>query len=140
MTKGTLIGMSLNLYTCSFVERVIFKEDDSCITPKLSVNGRLFIAPREHLDALVSLRCSSSSAYWNAIYCKIHLLCYHWIKWILFIFLKICCQTPLPEQEGPVNGTGGTLELLSSKDIAYHLTLHDWLLFNSVHEVHIVAY
>ena len=36
-------------------ERIVFTETDSCIMPALSVNGRLFIAPREHLDALTPL-------------------------------------------------------------------------------------
>ncbi|KAI8785990.1 rap guanine nucleotide exchange factor 4 [Biomphalaria glabrata] len=33
-------------------ERVLFQERDRCIVMSLSLNGRLFIAPREHLDAL----------------------------------------------------------------------------------------
>ncbi|CAG5125298.1 unnamed protein product [Candidula unifasciata] len=33
-------------------ERVVFKEKDRCVMKSLSLNGRLFIAPREHLDAL----------------------------------------------------------------------------------------
>ncbi|CAL1533829.1 unnamed protein product, partial [Lymnaea stagnalis] len=33
-------------------ERVLFREKDRCIMMSLSLNGRLFIAPREHLDAL----------------------------------------------------------------------------------------
>lgn len=44
-------------------------------------------------------------------------------------------QTPHPEQEGPSIGTANTLELLSTKEIAYHMTLHDWQLFICVQEV-----
>ncbi|RMX42304.1 hypothetical protein pdam_00009874, partial [Pocillopora damicornis] len=33
-------------------ERVPFKPNEICVTTGLSVNGRLFIAPREHLDSL----------------------------------------------------------------------------------------
>ncbi|KAI4544095.1 hypothetical protein MG293_004361 [Ovis ammon polii] len=42
--------------------------------------------------------------------------------------------TPLPEQEGPTVGTMGTFELMSSKDLAYQMTIYDWELFNCVHE------
>lgn len=36
-----------------FSERVPFKPHEICVTTGLSVNGRLCIAPREHLDSLV---------------------------------------------------------------------------------------
>ncbi|XP_030641984.1 rap guanine nucleotide exchange factor 4 isoform X2 [Chanos chanos] len=42
--------------------------------------------------------------------------------------------TPLPEQEGPTTGSMSTFELMSSKDLAYQMTLYDWELFNCVHE------
>uniref|UniRef100_A0AAY4EU78 Rap guanine nucleotide exchange factor 4 n=1 Tax=Denticeps clupeoides TaxID=299321 RepID=A0AAY4EU78_9TELE len=42
--------------------------------------------------------------------------------------------TALPEQEGPSAGSMATFELMSSKDLAYQMTLYDWELFNSVHE------
>ncbi|KAG7282240.1 hypothetical protein CRUP_038408 [Coryphaenoides rupestris] len=41
---------------------------------------------------------------------------------------------PLPEQEGPSSGSLATFELMSSKDVAYHLTLYDWELFHCMHE------
>ena len=47
----------------------------------------------------------------------------------------IASQVPLPEQEGPSAGSLATFELMSSKDVAYHLTVYDWELFNCVHEV-----
>lgn len=46
-----------------------------------------------------------------------------------------CSQTPLQEQEGPSTGTVGTFELMSSKDLAYQMTIYEWELFNCVHEV-----
>uniref|UniRef100_A0A8C5VIC0 Rap guanine nucleotide exchange factor 4 n=1 Tax=Microcebus murinus TaxID=30608 RepID=A0A8C5VIC0_MICMU len=46
--------------------------------------------------------------------------------------------TPLPEQEGPTVGTVGTFELMSSKDLAYQMTLYDWELFNCVHELELI--
>lgn len=44
-------------------------------------------------------------------------------------------QTPLPEQEGPSTGSLASFELISSKDVAYHMTAYDWELFHCVHEV-----
>uniref|UniRef100_A0A2K5M3A9 Rap guanine nucleotide exchange factor 4 n=1 Tax=Cercocebus atys TaxID=9531 RepID=A0A2K5M3A9_CERAT len=46
--------------------------------------------------------------------------------------------TPLPEQEGPTIGTVGTFELMSSKDLAYQMTIYDWELFNCVHELELI--
>ncbi|KAM3862025.1 LOW QUALITY PROTEIN: rap guanine nucleotide exchange factor 4 [Diretmus argenteus] len=42
--------------------------------------------------------------------------------------------TPLPEQEGPSTGSVASFELMSSKDVAYHMTVYDWELFHCVHE------
>lgn len=44
-------------------------------------------------------------------------------------------QTPLPEQEGPSTGTSNTLEMMSTKELAYHMTCYDWELFSCIHEV-----
>lgn len=79
-------------------ERVLFKKQEICVTTRLSINGYLFISPREHLDAL----------------------------------------TPLPEQEGPTCGTASTIELMSTKEIAYHLTLYDWELFCCLQEYELI--
>ncbi|XP_010605309.1 rap guanine nucleotide exchange factor 4 isoform X4 [Fukomys damarensis] len=46
--------------------------------------------------------------------------------------------TPLPEQDGPTVGTVGTFELMSSKDLAYQMTIYDWELFNCVHELELI--
>ncbi|KAF4087014.1 hypothetical protein AMELA_G00090710 [Ameiurus melas] len=47
---------------------------------------------------------------------------------------QINSLTPLPEQEGPSAGSMSTLELMSSKEVAYQMTLYEWELFNCVHE------
>ncbi|CAM4607070.1 unnamed protein product [Leuciscus chuanchicus] len=47
---------------------------------------------------------------------------------------QIDTLTPLPEQEGPSAGSMSTFELMSSKDLAHHMTLYDWELFDCVHE------
>ncbi|KAJ0059341.1 hypothetical protein NL108_015907, partial [Boleophthalmus pectinirostris] len=41
---------------------------------------------------------------------------------------------PLPDQEGPTAGSMSTFELMSSKDLAYQMTMFDWELFSCVHE------
>ncbi|KAM9709927.1 rap guanine nucleotide exchange factor 4 isoform 1-T1 [Menidia menidia] len=46
--------------------------------------------------------------------------------------------TPLPEQEGPTTGSLASFELMSSKDVAYHMTSYDWELFNCVHELELI--
>ncbi|XP_055493946.1 rap guanine nucleotide exchange factor 4 [Leucoraja erinacea] len=45
---------------------------------------------------------------------------------------------PLPDQEGPSIGTMATFELMSSKDLAYQMTIYDWELFNCVHELELI--
>uniref|UniRef100_A0A8C3Y7G8 Rap guanine nucleotide exchange factor 3 n=1 Tax=Catharus ustulatus TaxID=91951 RepID=A0A8C3Y7G8_CATUS len=49
-------------------------------------------------------------------------------------------QSPHPEQLGPPAGSWDTLELISSKELAGHLTEHDWNLFRSVHQVEMIHY
>ncbi|XP_071888031.1 rap guanine nucleotide exchange factor 3 isoform X2 [Anas platyrhynchos] len=47
--------------------------------------------------------------------------------------------TPHPEQLGPHVGSSETLDLISSKDLASHLTDYDWNLFKSIHQFHEVT-
>ncbi|XP_055726519.1 rap guanine nucleotide exchange factor 4 isoform X2 [Salvelinus fontinalis] len=75
-------------------DKVVLKPNDISVFSTLSVNGRLFVCPRDQLDSL----------------------------------------TPLPEQEGPSTGSMGSFELMSSKDLAYQMTVYDWELFHCVHE------
>jgi len=45
-------------------------------------------------------------------------------------------QTCLPEQERPTEqGADCDLEMFSTRELAYHITVLDWSLFNCVHEV-----
>ncbi|XP_072300559.1 rap guanine nucleotide exchange factor 4 [Eucyclogobius newberryi] len=46
--------------------------------------------------------------------------------------------SPLPEQEGPNTGSLASFELMSSKDVAYHMTSYDWELFHCVHELELI--
>lgn len=43
-------------------------------------------------------------------------------------------QTQLNEQEGATDGLDLDIEALSTKELAYHITLFDWDLFWAVHE------
>lgn len=36
-------------------ERMVFRDDDISIPTALSINGRIFVSPKDHLDALVSV-------------------------------------------------------------------------------------
>ncbi|XP_044734642.1 rap guanine nucleotide exchange factor 4 isoform X2 [Chrysoperla carnea] len=79
-------------------ERVPFKDNDISIPTALSLNGRIFVSPKDHLDAL----------------------------------------TCLSEQEGPTEGSDIDLELFSTKELAYYMTLFDWDLFWCVHEYELI--
>uniref|UniRef100_UPI003590140A rap guanine nucleotide exchange factor 4-like n=2 Tax=Myxine glutinosa TaxID=7769 RepID=UPI003590140A len=46
--------------------------------------------------------------------------------------------SPLGEQEGPSVGTSATFEVMSSKDLAYQLTIYDWELFSCVQEMELI--
>ncbi|XP_058717242.1 rap guanine nucleotide exchange factor 3 isoform X4 [Poecile atricapillus] len=48
--------------------------------------------------------------------------------------------TPHPEQLGPHAGSSDSLDLISSKDLASHLTDYDWNLFKSIHQVEMIHY
>ncbi|XP_061550670.1 rap guanine nucleotide exchange factor 4-like isoform X1 [Phycodurus eques] len=47
---------------------------------------------------------------------------------------QLSSLTPLTDQEGPSAGSMSTFELMSSKDLAYQMTMFDWELFSCVHE------
>ncbi|KAM8839644.1 rap guanine nucleotide exchange factor 4-like isoform 1-T1 [Synchiropus picturatus] len=84
----------LLVHLSSSAEKQILKLNDVSVFSTLSINGRLFVSPREQLSSLA----------------------------------------PLPDQEGPSAGSMSTFELMSSKDLAYQMTMFDWELFSCVHE------
>ncbi|XP_056911953.1 rap guanine nucleotide exchange factor 4-like isoform X2 [Takifugu flavidus] len=47
---------------------------------------------------------------------------------------QLSSLTHLPDQEGPSAGSMSTFELMSSKDLAYQMTMFDWELFSCMHE------
>lgn len=97
-------------------EKSIINDNEVSIATCLSINGRIFVSPKDHLDAMVGfsfLHFASS--------------CFR----MSFFF----SQTVLPDQEGPSDGTCNELEMFSTRELAYYITLIDWDLFSSVHEV-----
>lgn len=60
---------------------------------------------------------------------------YHSVMYVLEVVVDCVSQTLLPDQEGPSAGSMSTFELMSSKDLAYQMTMFDWELFSCVHEV-----
>ncbi|XP_017779355.1 PREDICTED: rap guanine nucleotide exchange factor 4 [Nicrophorus vespilloides] len=79
-------------------ERVVFKDNDISVPTGLTLNGRIFVSPKDHLDAL----------------------------------------TALGEQEEATQGIDADIELFSTKELAYFMTLFDWELFWCVHEYELV--
>ncbi|XP_065173955.1 rap guanine nucleotide exchange factor 4 isoform X2 [Atheta coriaria] len=79
-------------------ERVFFKDNDISVPTALTLNGRIFVSPKDHLDAL----------------------------------------TPLAEQEEPTQGIDSDIELFSTKELAYYMTVFDWELFWCVHEYELI--
>ncbi|XP_045027027.1 rap guanine nucleotide exchange factor 4 isoform X3 [Daphnia magna] len=75
-------------------EKSVISDTEVSIATCLSINGRIFVSPKDHLDAM----------------------------------------TVLPDQEGPSDGTCNELEMFSTRELAYYITLIDWDLFCSVHE------
>ena len=69
--------------------------------------------------------------YWIAIFsCS----CYT-VKPELIFGIDFFYQTPLPDQEGPSDGSVPSLESMSSRELAYQMTMYDWQLFLCTHEV-----
>ncbi|CAG7720641.1 unnamed protein product [Allacma fusca] len=79
-------------------EKIVFNDGDVSVPTSLSINGRIFISLRDHLDAL----------------------------------------TCLPEQEKSTEGREMDVEMFSTRELAYHLTIFDWSLFRAVHEYELI--
>ncbi|XP_021949449.1 rap guanine nucleotide exchange factor 4 isoform X3 [Folsomia candida] len=79
-------------------EKISFSDTDVSIPTSLSVNGRIFISLKDHLDAL----------------------------------------TCLPEQENATEGANFDIEIFSTRELAYHMTVLDWSLFKCVHEYELI--
>ncbi|KAI0242959.1 Rap guanine nucleotide exchange factor 4 [Lamellibrachia satsuma] len=133
-------------------ERVIFKENDLCITPGLSINGRLFIGPSEQLESLEGVEtgggdgCETGTVMEGegkkGIGASLNPDCrekeesdksLHPATRVL-----PACRRLFLSRTGPSVSTSGVIEILSSRDIAYELTRYDWELLNCVHEYELI--
>jgi len=79
-------------------EKSVFNDSEVNVPTSLTINGRIFVSPKDHLDAM----------------------------------------TVLPDQEGPSEGTCNELEMYSTRELAYYITLIDWDLFYSLHEYELI--
>jgi len=72
-----IISIGYDVVACLVLtDRVVFSDKDVGVCTTLSVNGRLFISPYEHLDALVSTVGRSLSLYIvNFFHCLIIIDC-----------------------------------------------------------------
>lgn len=95
-------------------ERSIYKDNDISVPTALSLNGRIFVSPKDHLDALVS----------NEVM----------IPNLFNLDVNFDSQTPLAEQEVATEGIDMDIEMMGTKELAYHITMFDWDLFWAVHE------
>lgn len=95
-------------------ERSIYKDNDISVPTALSLNGRIFVSPKDHLDALVS----------NEVM----------IPNLFNLDVNFDLQTPLAEQEVATEGIDMDIEMMGTKELAYHITMFDWDLFWAVHE------
>ncbi|VDM39722.1 unnamed protein product [Toxocara canis] len=98
-------------------ERVVFSPTDVSIPTMISLNGRLYIAYADEIETLVAL-----------FYRKI------------IRPQKISFQTPLLQQDGPVESVHASmLELLSSVDIAQQLSIFHTQLFEATDEIELIT-
>ncbi|KAF5272240.1 hypothetical protein FQA39_LY01322 [Lamprigera yunnana] len=96
-------------------ERVTFKDNDISIPTALSLNGRIFVSPKDHLDALVSFYSFDIKKYLK--------------NCMTAIFRRV-----YRSKRNLLKGIDADLELFSTKELAYYMTLFDWDLFWCVHE------
>lgn len=114
-------------------ERTVYKDHDVSIPTALCLNGRIFVSPKDHIDALVSV-----TGFWVEVVSQVSQMEIYEFNLNNFfsclIYFRRHMQTPLPEQEGSTDGVEMDLEALGTKELAFHITLFDWDLFWAVHE------
>lgn len=113
-------------------EKQILKPNDVSVFSALSINGRLFACPRDQLNSLV--RDEGFITLYSLHTVDTCCVCLFALNKVRHFYICVP-QTPLPDQEGPSAGSMSTFELMSSKDLAYQMTLYDWELFSCMHEV-----
>lgn len=118
-------------------ERTVYKDHDVSIPTALCLNGRIFVSPKDHIDALVSTSEPELFLFRLKNYTNDFGHNNSWIQFVVWFVLwstVFALQTPLPEQEGSTDGIEMDLEALGTKELAFHITLFDWDLFWAVHE------
>ncbi|XP_056371138.1 rap guanine nucleotide exchange factor 3 isoform X2 [Oenanthe melanoleuca] len=130
----------------------IFRADHSCLVPVLPVNASVrdvlrALAPRLGRDRdrdreLVLVRVNSAGDRAVLPQDAVGVFTALGLNERLFVVSvdELGSLTPHPEQLGPHAGSSDTLDLISSKELASHLTDYDWSLFKSIHQVEMIHY
>uniref|UniRef100_A0A674HSI0 Rap guanine nucleotide exchange factor 3 n=1 Tax=Taeniopygia guttata TaxID=59729 RepID=A0A674HSI0_TAEGU len=121
----------------------IFRADHSCVAPVLPVNAAVrdvlrALAPRLRRDREhVLVRVNSAGERAVLPQDAVGVFTALGLNERLFVVSRdeLGTLTPHPEQLGPHAGSSDTLDLISSKELASHLTDYDWNLFKSIHQV-----
>ncbi|NXH01264.1 RPGF3 factor, partial [Loxia leucoptera] len=126
----------------------IFRADHSCLVSVLPVNAAVrdvlrALAPRLRRDrehVLVKVNSAGDRAVLPQD--AVGVFTALGLNERLFVVSRdeLGSLTPHPEQLGPHAGSSDTLDLISSKDLASHLTDYDWNLFKSIHQVEMIHY
>ncbi|XP_059347202.1 rap guanine nucleotide exchange factor 3 isoform X2 [Ammospiza nelsoni] len=126
----------------------IFRADHSCLVAVLPVNATVrdvlrALAPRLRRDREhVLVRVNSAGERAVLPQDAVGVFTALGLNERLFVVSRdeLGSLTPHPEQLGPHAGSSDTLDLISSKDLASHLTDYDWNLFKSIHQVEMIHY
>ncbi|NWY35480.1 RPGF3 factor, partial [Pheucticus melanocephalus] len=126
----------------------IFRADHSCLVSVLPVNAAVrdvlrALAPRLRRDREhVLVRVNSAGERAVLPQDAVGVFTALGLNERLFVVSRdeLGSLTPHPEQLGPHAGSSDTLDLISSKDLASHLTDYDWNLFKSIHQVEMIHY
>ncbi|XP_063035373.1 rap guanine nucleotide exchange factor 3-like isoform X3 [Melospiza melodia melodia] len=126
----------------------IFRADHSCLVAVLPVNAAVrdvlrALAPRLRRDREhVLVRVNSAGERAVLPQDALGVFTALGLNERLFVVSRdeLGSLTPHPEQLGPHAGSSDTLDLISSKDLASHLTDYDWNLFKSIHQVEMIHY
>uniref|UniRef100_A0A8C3UZS1 Rap guanine nucleotide exchange factor 3 n=1 Tax=Catharus ustulatus TaxID=91951 RepID=A0A8C3UZS1_CATUS len=126
----------------------IFRADHSCLAPLLPVNASVrdvlrALSPsldRDSEHVLVRLNSAGDRAVLPPDAVGVFTALGFNERLFVASVDELGDLSPHPEQLGPPAGSWDTLELISSKELAGHLTEHDWNLFRSVHQVEMIHY
>ncbi|NWV07933.1 RPGF3 factor, partial [Ptilonorhynchus violaceus] len=126
----------------------IYRADHSCVVPVLPVNASVrdvlrTLAPRLGRDrehVLVKVNSAGDRAVLPPDAVGVFTALGLNERLFAVSVDELGSLTPHPEQLGPHVGSSDALDLISSKDLASHLTDYDWNLFKSIHQVEMIHY